>query len=394
MRYHLLVPVLSGSLLISWGSLYYAFGVLLPSMHQDLRYSGDVLTGAFSAGLLVWGLATYPVGLAMDRWGAHAVMMLGALIAAAGFLGLYAVSSVWMFYILWSALGMAMAMTLYEPAFALVVQSFSDGHKRRIGWLTVVGGFASTVFWPISYNLSEHFGWRHTMLAFAAMHVLVCVSLNSIHFPQIAQRPAPENKDGQDLSRPPLKSAHRSAFAHLSVCFAIYGFITAAMAVQAIPMLESLGFKPAAALSLASCIGPMQVGSRAIDLVFGRRVNARHVGIITLGLMSLSLAMLWLAQWLPTLSIVFVISYGLALGLLTVVRAAAPLELSGTERYASNSGILGTPSLIARAAGPLGSALLFEAFGNQGHVLVVLLLCSACGIWLYLRAWPGTWEAA
>lgn len=388
------IPVLSVSLLLSWGSLYYAFAILAEPMQQELRYGAGTLAGAFSVALLVWGLATYLVGLAMDRWGARRVMTLGSLIAAAGFLGLHTVSSLWSFYILWSLLGLAMAMTLYEPAFALVVQHFPDHSKRHIGWLTIVGGLASTVFWPLSAYLNTRFGWRDTMLVFAAMHLLISVLLHSIRLPQERRPLDSKANHKRDASLTRSKSAHQTAFAQLSLCFAIYGFITATMTVQVIPILESRGFNSTTALSLAACIGPMQVLGRAIDLLFDGRLATRRMGITTLTLMSLSLAALWLAQWLSALCIVFVVTYGLGLGLLTVVRATAPLALSGASRYASNSAVLGAPALVARAAGPIGAALLFEAFGDHSHVLIVLLVSSGLGSLLYLRAWPRTAEVA
>ncbi|MGW8394403.1 MFS transporter [Pseudoduganella sp. HUAS MS19] len=387
MRFQCLVPVLSLALLVSWGSLYYAFGVLGHAMQQDLHCSAGTLTGAFSVALLVWGLATYPVGVAMDRWGARSVMMLGAGLAAAGLVGLSGANSVGMAYAMWALLGLAMAMSLYEPAFALVVQSYESGHKRRIGWLTIVGGLASTVFWPLSYYLGQRIGWRNTLLLYAAMHLLLCVLLQFSRLPAGQRAPAPPVP--QRSARP----ARHSVLGYLSLCFAICGFITAAMAVQAIPMLESRGFAPATALSLAACIGPMQVASRTADLVFGRQASVQRVGMFTLGLMSLSLAALWLAEWLPALSLLFVAAYGLALGLLTVVRAAVPLELAGTESYAANSGILGAPSLLARAAGPVGAALLVKASGSPGTVLMVLLLGSLCGMLLFWRAWHFGQEA-
>lgn len=393
MRPQLLIPVLSVGLLVSWGSLYYAFAVLAAPMQKDLHYSAEVLTGAFSVALLMWGVATYFIGPALDRWGARRIMILGSIIAAAGFAGLHSVDSVWTFYLLWSALGAAMAMTLYEPAFALVVQTFHEGSKRYIAWLAIVGGLASTIFWPLSSYLNALFGWRDTLLAFAVLHLLIGLVLRCIRLPQ-EQHSLQTRPSGPAFSLLPLQPAHRSALAQLSMCFAIYGFITALMMVQVIPLLESRGFDSTAALGLAACIGPMQVAGRALDLVFGDRLGRRPLGVTTLNLMSVSLAALWLAQWMPVLNIVFVITFGMSLGLLTVVRAATPLALFGAARYGANSGILGAPALLARAAGPITATLLLDAFGNHSHVLLVLLLISLLGRGLYAQAWslPGAAE--
>lgn len=375
------------SLLVSWGSLYYSFTVLAGPMQKELQCSAGTVAGAFSFALLVWGMATYPVGRALNHWGGRAVMSLGSLFAVAAFLGLHSVSSVWAFYALWGLLGAAMALTLYEPAFAVIVQSFSAGHRRRIGWLTIVGGMASTIFWPLSHYLDAHFGWREAALAFAALHFFVCVPLH-LSLPRGRQGGASERSENS-VSPPLLSSSqHTAAFTQLAACFTIYGFVTAAMAVQVIPALESLGLDAATALALAACIGPAQAAGRALDFALGERLNVRRIGMITLSLMPLSLAALWLAQWLPILCIVFVIAYGLSLGLLTVIKAMAPLALSGTKRYARNSGALSAPAVVARAAGPLGAAWLLATFGGHGPLLLALLAASAFGSWMYLRAWP------
>ncbi|NML16081.1 MFS transporter [Azohydromonas caseinilytica] len=394
----LLVPGLSLSLLISWGSLYYAFAVLAGPMRLALGCDADTMAGAFSLALLVWGVATYPVGVALHRWGGRVVMASGSLLAAVAFLGLYGVSALWAFYALWAMLGLAMALTLYEPAFAVIVQSFRADRRRRIGWLTIVGGLASTVFWPLSHYLSTQLGWRQTALVFAVLHLLVCLP---VHLGLPRSRLAEDSQDststepaGGVADAEPMTTQHRSAFAQLGACFTIYGFITAAMAVQVIPALQSRGLDAANALSLAACIGPMQAAGRALDLAMGNRMDARRVGILTLSLMPLSLAALWLAQWRPELCLVFVIAYGLGLGLMTVVKATAPLDLFGARRYARNSGVLGAPAVIARAAGPIGAAWLLSAFNGHGPVLLVLLAASVVGTWLFLRVWPRAGEAA
>jgi MFS family permease len=385
-----LIPGLSLSLLISWGSLYYAFAVLAGPMRQALGCDADTMAGAFSLALLIWGVATYPVGVALHRWGGRVVMSAGSVLAGLAFMGLSGVNSIWAFYALWAGLGLAMALTLYEPAFAVIVQSFSADRRRRIGWLTIVGGLASTVFWPLSHYLSTQLGWRNTALSFAALHLLVCLP---VHLSLPRARLA-EDTEGPARPEPtaaePMPPEHRSAFVQLAACFTIYGFVTAAMAVQVIPVLQSRGLDAASALSLAACIGPMQATGRALDLAMGNRMNARHVGILTLSLMPLSLAALWLAQWRPELCLVFVVAYGLGLGLMTVVKATAPLNLFGAKRYARNSGVLGAPAVIARAAGPLGAAWLLAAFGGQGPMLLVLLAASVMGTWLFARVWLRT----
>lgn len=389
MTFHIvLLTWLSSNLLLSWGSLYYAFAVLAGSMGRDLGCSSETVAGAFSVALLVWGLATYPAGLAMERWGARRIMGLGALTAACAFLALSGVDSVWGFYAAWSVLGLAMAMTLYEAAFAVVVQSFCSEHRRRIGWLTVVGALASTLFWPLTFHLDNQIGWRETLQLFAFLHLITALSSGFIR-PVVPEGQAgdPAGVSALVASNQQPQGAASSAIVMLTGCFTLYGFVTAAIAVMAIGALQARGLAPAMAVALAACIGPAQALGRILDLIYGKRFDVRQLGWITLGLMSASFVALWLAQWAPLLCLLFVVTYGIGLGLLTVLKATTPLALAGPQGYAVRSGLIGSPSLMARAAGPVGAVWLLEAFGNDGPVVLILLLACLLGAWLFVRAW-------
>jgi hypothetical protein len=371
---------------ISWGSLYYAFAVLALPIQDEFGWGSSTVMGAFSLALLVWGLAAYPVGVAVHRWGGRGVMTLGSMLAGLSLLALGHTESIITFYALCCGLGVAMAMTLYEPAFAIIVRHHPRSQRRSIGVLTLAGGLASTVFWPLTYHLVAAMGWRETLLIFAALHLLACtpvhawllpsvrLAVNELHAPTAAQSAAAGSNRG-------------STFGLLAGAFTAYGFIAGAMAVQVIPALESCGLTTAQAVALAACIGPMQVAGRAADLVAGDRISALRLGTIALTLIPLALGSLWCAQWAPVLCAVFVVAYGVGLGLLTLVRAGSTLALFGPLRYAKVSGALGAPAVAARAASPLGTAWLLVALGGHGPFLLALLLISAAGTWMFLRAW-------
>ncbi|MGV7247292.1 MFS transporter, partial [Caballeronia sp. M23-90] len=63
-------------------------------------------------------------------------------------------------YIVWVGLGIAMAATLYDPVFAVIPQDFPDTFRSKITLVTLVAGFASTVFIPLTQGLVTWFGWR------------------------------------------------------------------------------------------------------------------------------------------------------------------------------------------------------------------------------------------
>ena len=384
MRLPPFIPALALTLVISWGSLYYAFALLVRPMQAELQASNAALMGAYSLGLLVWGLATGVVGALLPRIGGRVLMTVGSLLAGLMFLALGRVESVLATCIVWCGLGLAMAMTLYEPAFAIVVQACPADRRRNITVLALAGGLASSVFWPLTAALVEHLGWRGAASALGGLQLLLCAPLHAALLPGRARNAAPGAPAHATASAEP---APRRVLALLALAFSVNGFVTAALAMHVIPLLESRGAAPGTAVMLAACIGPMQVLGRALEFMSGGALDARRLGLLALGLIPLALGALWLAAWQPLLCGLFIAAYGAGLGLMTIVRATTPLALFGPERYAALSGTLGTPALLARAAGPMGAAWLLGALPGTGSVMLLLAAAGARATAAFVQAW-------
>jgi len=386
MRLPRFIPALALTLVISWGSLYYAFALLAPPMQAELQASNQALMGAYSLGLLVWGLATGAVGALLPRIGGRVLMGAGSLLAGLMFLALGRVESVAGCCLVWCGLGVAMAMTLYEPAFAIVVQACPDDRRRCITVLALAGGLASSVFWPLTAGLVEAFGWRGTASALGLLQLAVCAPLHAGLLPgRTAQARSTD-------APPPAQvgagtAAPRRVLLLLALAFSVNGFVTAALAMHVIPLLQARGAAPGTAVALAACIGPMQVLGRALEFLSGSALDARRLGLLALGLIPLALGALWLAAWQPLLCGLFIVAYGTGLGLMTIVRATTPLALFGPARYAAVSGALGSPALLARAAGPLGAAWLLGHLPGAGSVLLLLAAAGALATGAFIHAW-------
>ena len=384
MRLPPFIPALALTLVISWGSLYYAFALLVRPMQAELQASNAALMGAYSLGLLVWGLATGVVGALLPRIGGRVLMTVGSLLAGLMFHALGRVESVLATCIVWCGLGLAMAMTLYEPAFAIVVQACPADRRRNITVLALAGGLASSVFWPLTAALVEHLGWRGAASALGGLQLLLCAPLHAALLPGGARNAATGAPAHATASAEP---APRRVLALLALAFSVNGFVTAALAMHVIPLLESRGAAPGTAVMLAACIGPMQVLGRALEFMSGGALDARRLGLLALGLIPLALGALWLAAWQPLLCGLFIAAYGAGLGLMTIVRATTPLALFGPERYAALSGTLGTPALLARAAGPMGAAWLLGALPGTGSVMLLLAAAGALATAAFVQAW-------
>ena len=146
--------VLGVTQIITWGAIYYTPVLMVPLIAKDRGWSMAFAMGGFSFGLLATGLVSPYVGRTIDRIGGHIVMGIGSLIAAAG-LSLITVASHPIAYMaVWVVLGVAMAANLYDSAFATLGRIFGAAARRPITALTLAGGFASTVSWPVTPSTS------------------------------------------------------------------------------------------------------------------------------------------------------------------------------------------------------------------------------------------------
>ena len=371
--------------IVSWGALIYAIAVLGSPMAEALGVSRTVVFGAFSASLVVSGLCGPRVGRLIDRRGGRDVMAIGTVGAALSLALIALAPGVASFFAAWLIAGVARAMTLYEAAFATLSQHTGKAFRNSVTAITLLGGLAGTVFFPLSLFGLEHLGWRGTLLAYAAMELLLCLPLHLWCIPKgtghrMADAQATAGTAaGNHAPRPP------ASFTALSTSFALSAFITSAISVHVVNLLQARGLSLGSAVFVASLIGPMQVAGRLVELAFGRRLPAVTVGAATLVLLVLSLLSLSAAGGIAV-ALAFALSYGCANGVQTIVRGTVPAELFGREGYGHTVGRLAAPSFIARAVAPIGLSLVAAPQLGVDFSVPVLVLAAALALVAYLVA--------
>lgn len=383
------LAALSITQIASWGPLYYAFSVLMKPMQADLGWSRDLLVGGHAVALLVWGVAAYPTGKLIDRYGGRLVMSAGSVLAACAFFMLALAHSVFTYYAAWVLAGIAMALCLYEAAFTVLTMTYRERSRWAITVLTLAGGFASTVFWPITQMLVEAHGWRTAVLMLGALQFVLCLPLHVLTLPGAPRAAAATVAETGKKVAPRPAWLRSPTFWLLAVSFTANSFVTAAVSVHVIALLGERGLAASDAVWLGALIGPMQFSGRLMEFLFGKRLPAAGLGTLTVLLLPASLMMLLVAGASLPILLGFVLLYGAGLGLYTIVRATTPAELFGRDNFGALNGALAAPSLFARAAGPIGASLVVTASGSYMAAVWLLLAVTIAGALSYWIAVAG-----
>ena len=391
--------VIAGTLAVtettSWGVLYYAFAVFLVPMQEELGWSRTAVTGAYSLGLLVSALAAPLAGRWLDRHGPRGIMTLGSMAGAVLLLGWAAVEDLLVFYLVWVGIGLAMAATLYEPAFAVLAKWFERSRARALLLVTLAGGLASTIFLPLSAWLVEAQGWRGALLTLAAVLAFLTVLPHAL-----VLRRRPEDlgllPDGIEPTRSPqeetarmaneLRTERRSvplgaalrgpAFWLLVAALFLGTLSQAAMYVHLIPYLAEKDYRLGSAATLTGLIGASQVFGRVIIAFLEGRLPR---DVVTAGIFALqAAALVVLIGWPSPLGVLmFVLPFGAASGAVTLARASAVADFYGPAHYGSIGGVVGMFVTGARTLAPVGAGAMSAALDGYVPVLWTLVSGSA-----------------
>ncbi len=380
------IGILAFTQIISWGSLYYAFAILAPEMQREFGWRAEVVFGAFSWSLLVAGVVSTPVGVFLDRFGGRTVMGIGSLTCGVGFVVLGLAHSIFLYLLAWTVLGVAMAMVLYEAAFATINHAFTANPRKAISTLTLFGGFASTLFWPLTLKLNSLIGWRDTYLMYGAMQLVLCAPLHALLTTggRPASMPLPAAHTKRDYS---LRDAVRHpAFWKLALAFSTNSFVFSALSVHLIPLLHQYGHALTTAVLMATLIGPLQVAGRIGEMLFGSRAAPQTVGKLIFAALPLALLTLLMLGQHQFAAAAFCMLYGLSNGIMTIVRGTIPQALFGRENYGAISGALAGPALVSKAAGPIAIAAIVQMTPSPYPLIGVLLAFSVVSLGCYLAA--------
>jgi predicted MFS family arabinose efflux permease len=360
------------SQLVCWGITYYLIGALGELMVADLGWSRSLVYGGFSASLLVMGLSSPLIGRLIDHYGGRQVMVAGSGLIALGCVWLALAHELWSYYAAWTLLGLAMRCTLYDAAFAALARIGGPGARRPISQITLLGGLASTVFWPIGHALSLHFGWRGAVFAYAGFALLTVPLHLAIPGARYGDQPA-----GEAPPRPHLAQSrpdHLLAGGLYALIVTLINVLNSGMSAHMIGLLSGLGLTASVAVWVASLRGIGQSAARLCEVVFGGRLHPLSLNLLAASTLPVCfIAGLWSGQAVAA-AIAFALLYGASNGIMTITRGTLPLVLFDHRTYGTLVGRLLVPSFLLSAVSPLAYALVIEHLGNAGALGLSILI--------------------
>ena len=383
------IVILGALQILAWGSSFYLLGVLAGPIAAETGWPSSFVVGGLSIALLIAGLASPRVGRAIQAHGGRPVLAASSLLFALG-LGAMAAAPLLPVYLLgWAVLGLAMACGLYDPAFATLGRQYGHAARRMITFVTLFGGFASTVSWPATAWLLEAHGWRAACWTYAAIHLGIGAPLYWFCLPRRppaleAMPPAPASTIPElPLDRQPV------ALALLGLILTIGAVTLSMMSMHLLTLLQARGLDLAAAVALGALIGPSQVAARIAEMAIGRQFHPLWAMLSGVILVAAGILLLWAGFPLIALAL---IAYGAGNGISSIVRGTVPLVLFGPGRYAPLMGRLGLPILIGMAIAPMLGALLIDA-GGAALTFGVMAGASVVNVGLTVGLGGWCWNA-
>lgn len=360
-----LTLLLGVSQLVCWGISYYLVGVFGEQIAEDFGWARTSVHAGFSLALLVMGLGSGWAGRLIDRHGGRGVMATGSVLIALACLLLATSDGPLQFALAWIVMGVAMRMTLYDAAFATLVRLLGAQARRPIAQITLLGGLASTVFWPFGHLLAEHFGWRGAVFVYA----LIAIGTALLHgfvprVPLLPEAGSPPSSAAPAPAQtiPPIDRIDAALFATI---VALTSFLNAAMSAHMIGLLVGVGVAASVAVWVSAFRGVGQSLARLGEVLFGAHLSPLTLNLGASGLLLLGFLVGPIGIWTFAAALGFAFLYGAGNGLLTITRGTVPLVLFSARGYGALVGRLLAPSFYFAAGAPLLFAWIMDGGGEQ-----------------------------
>ena len=365
--------------LVCWGTLHYLVALFAGAFRAEFGWSLPRVHSGFSVAMLVMAASSYAVGRWIDHRGGRAAMMAGCGLGAAGCLLLSLASSFGGYLGAWAVIGLGMRLALYDAAFATLAHIAHGGAKRAISVVTIFGGLASTVFWPLGEHLMELYGWRGALQWYVAL--LLASSLLHLAIPR-ATKTAAQGSSVRAAAAAvapalPAQRAVQALYAYTAIAVV---FVQTGMAAHFLGMLAAAGWRLQEAVWLATLLGLGQFIGRLVVALWAYRLHPVALNLVPAVLQVLSFFSYLLFGQHAAGALLFAFCYGAGNGMATYTRGAMPLVLFDPTRYGRVVGLVLKPALALAALAPVAFGAALQHWGAAALTAGALGLAASTAV--------------
>jgi MFS family permease len=349
---------------LAMGAIF-ALPVYLQPM-DDTGWSRAGISAAMTLGFVVMGIAGFGWGTLSDRIGARPVVLMAALILAAGLVIASCATNLLVFQLAYGVLACGAVGAFFAPLIAATVGWFDQHRSLAVSLVSIGGGVAPMIMTPVASVLITAHGWRWAMLIIAIGISLVILPLallirNAPAQPEIAGGGATPAAAPTGASR--WAALRTPQFLILATTFFFCCAAHSGPIFHTVSYAELCGASSLAAASIYSVEGVAGLFGRVLFGTLADRIGVKRV--IVAGL---------LIQAIGIYSYIFVTQlsdfYERSLVLGMVYGGVMPLYAILAREYFSQ-GVMGMVlgaatmmSSIGMAFGPVGGGWLFDHFGS------------------------------
>lgn len=353
---HLLAAVFAVSNTTAYVALIQILPVVIDAMAADLGVSRTAVAGAQTVSTLMGALAAFPIGRLMDRHGGRVLMTAGSLIGVVAVVIWSQASSLVMLYGAFTLVGLAIAMSTYEAAFAVIVVATESTHRdRTILTVTMIAGLSTYLVYPLLGWMNGEWGWRTTLLVLAGVLAVTAVPG---HLWVIPSRAVHRGRVTLQAGVPIGAALRQPRFWYLLVAFVGQAGSVAAFLLLVISYLLSVGHSVLVATSIPIAIGAMQILSRLALVTVLRRVPITPITCGAFALQGAGLLTLPLVGLSVPLTVLCVSAVGIGQGIGVIARPSIVADHFGVAHFATVLAAITVPMALARAGSPLLGAWL------------------------------------
>ena len=366
----------------SYGLVLYGFGAFVAPIRDDTGWSNGAISAAFSISTLLGGLLALTTGRLLDRIGARPVMGSTLVIGAALLLLASIAERAAAFVVAWGVGGAIIAAGLfYNATMAITARVTSEVDRASaFTWLTVIGGLASPIAFPLAGAFTEAWGWRVAVRAMVAFMVITCIpAVVAVSDEHGADEPTGSGSAGFANVRDALRAGHVVRWL-VAASAALAGLV--AVQVHHVAAIEATGVTLGSASAMAGIRGFLSLPGRAGVSALTNRlgvVNALRLMYLVMAAGTLALAIAGPIGWVW----VFVILTGVTFGSVAPLQGLYATDLYGRERIGTLMGMQQVVFGAASAAGPFVLGLTVDATGGYATLLIAVVVLQVAALFAF-----------